>query len=217
MLQIKQFTFNDFYENTYIVHNESNECIIIDAGCYTTNEKKQLKAYIEQQNLQPVRLLNTHCHIDHVFGNKFIAETWNLLPEFHANELPLLQAVPVYAENYGFKVAPMDWKEPFLSESGTLHFGNSKIELLFTPGHSPGSLSFYFPQEKVVFSGDSLFQQSIGRTDLPGGNYQTLIRSIQSQLFSLPDEVQVLSGHGRATTIGEERKYNPFVGEVAMP
>lgn len=205
------FTFNPFQENTYILSDETKQCIIIDPGCYDSNEKDELAAFIENQKLKPVKLINTHCHIDHVLGNKFIADKYNLQLELNFLEIPLLRAVGNYASMYGIYCDPSP--EPFalLKEGDVLKFGNTSLQILLTPGHSPGSICLYNEKEKLLIAGDVLFQMSIGRTDLPGGDYDTLIKSIREKLFILPDDVKVCPGHGPATTIGFEKKNNPFL------
>lgn len=211
MLKIDFFTFNPFQENTYILHDETKECVIIDPGCYDPAEKDELKRFIEFNQLKPVRLLNTHCHIDHVLGNKFVADTFKLQLEIHLMEIPLLHAVAEYGPQYG--IFPEEVPEPTLliKEGGEITFGKTTLEVLFTPGHSPGSICFYSKSDKMIVSGDVLFQMSIGRTDLPGGNYNQLIKSITQVLFNLPDDTKVFPGHGPATTIGFEKVNNPFL------
>ena len=216
MISIHTFTFNPFQENTYILYNEQKHCIIVDAGCYFEEENNQLLNFIQQNNLQPVLLLNTHAHLDHVFGLKFLKEKFPNVPfTLHERELPVLHSLPVVSAKYGVPCDVPPTPDYFIDEKSELKLGDKKIEILFTPGHSPGSLSFYFGEEKFVLSGDALFQQSIGRTDLPGGDFSTLVQSIHDKLFSLPDETQVYSGHGSVTTIGEEKNFNPFVGKNA--
>ena len=211
MINIKAFTFNPFQENTYIVSDETKECIIIDPGCYEKSEKDLLKNYINQHDYTPVKLINTHCHIDHVLGNNFVSETWCLDLEIHELDLPLLNAVKDYAKEYGFN----NYEESpqptcFLKENDKISFGNSNLSVLFTPGHAPGHISLY-SEEKILISGDVIFQMSIGRTDLPGGSYEVLIASIKDKLMDLPDETKIFCGHGPPTSIGFERKNNPFL------
>ena len=212
MTHVVKFTFNPFQENTYLLYDDTKECVIIDPGCYENAEKQELLNFIEKENLRPVRLLNTHCHIDHVFGNKFISETYNLPLEIHAGEVPVLDAVERVAMMYGI---PYPEKSPapgrYIEEGDGIKFGNTVLKTLFTPGHSPASISFYCAAEKFVIAGDVLFYQSIGRTDLPGGSMPVLLRSIREKIFPLGDEVKVYSGHGRATTVGEEKVHNPFL------
>ncbi len=216
MINVHYFTFSPFAENTYILFDETKECIIIDPGCYTQQEKDTLVDYIRQNELKPVRLINTHCHLDHVFGNKFVFDTYGLTPEIEKGELPVLQAYPNVCMQYGIPAEPSP--EPkFISEEDTLTFGNSSLEILLTPGHSPASLSFYSKEDQFVIAGDTLFLGSIGRTDLPGGDYDTLIRSIKEKLLPLGDDVRVYAGHMGPTYIGHERNTNPFLtGEISM-
>lgn len=171
-----------------------------------------LLKFISDNGLKPVRLINTHCHLDHVFGNKFVADTWGLALEIHAAELPVLERFPQVCQMYGIpnvEVSPMPGA--FLAEGRELAFGETILHMLFTPGHSPGSLSFYNKKEGYVLAGDVLFYESIGRTDLPGGDFDTLIHSIRTELFALPGETLVYSGHGPTTTIRHEKEYNPFL------
>jgi hydroxyacylglutathione hydrolase len=210
MITIQKFEFNPFSENTYIIFDETNECIIFDPGCWQKNEKETLKNFIEQQNLKPVRLINTHCHIDHVFGNKFIADLYQLPLEAHALEIPVLENYPNARKMFN---VPGDDSPPisrFIEDDAIITFGNSSLLSIFTPGHSPGSLSFYDVESNILIAGDVLFQGSIGRTDLPGGNHKTLIQSIRERLFVLPDDTEVYPGHGPSTTIGFEKMHNPF-------
>lgn len=209
-MTIKAFPFNPFQENTYIVSDETKECIIIDPGCYTPEERKYMLEYIEDNELKPVRLLNTHCHLDHICGNKFIAEKYGLKLEAHQAELPILEHAPKAASMYGFPMEKSPEIEIFLSEEDVVLFGNSKLEILFTPGHSPGSISFYSPKEAFIIAGDVLFKQGIGRTDLPLGDHETLLKSIKEKLFTLDKKTIVYSGHGPSTSIGYELVNNPF-------
>ena len=211
MISIKIFTFNAYSENTYVLYDQTNECVIIDPGMYDGSEQNELANFIKEKALKPVLLLNTHCHLDHVFGNKFVFDTWGLKPQFHIGELPILQAVPSYAPQMGFSRYELS-PEPdtFLEETGTITFGNSSLDLIFAPGHSPAHLCFYSKADKFLIGGDVLFYGSIGRTDLPGGNHQQLINNIETKLFILPDDCSVYPGHGPATTIGFEKQNNPF-------
>lgn len=211
MIQIQRFVFNPFQENTYILFDETKECVIIDPGCYDSNEERVLNQFILQNYLKPVKLLNTHCHIDHIFGNDFVSKTYNLGLEMHKDDLLILQNAGFAARNYGLNIIPSPKPEKFLEEGDFVEFGNSKLAILHCPGHSPGSIVFYNSDEKLAIGGDVLFQGSIGRTDLPMGNHKDLINAIQQKLFLLADDVVVYSGHGEATTIGEEKMYNPFV------
>lgn len=211
MLTVKTFTFNPVQENTYLLYNDQGDCCIIDPGCYFDEEKNMLRQAIENAGLRPVLLLNTHCHLDHIFGNQFVADTWGLQPHIHEKERPVLDRA---AE------AGLRWQLPFVNYTGPVHLlqagdpvklGGDSMTVLFTPGHSPGSISFHNAAQHFVIGGDVLFQGSIGRTDLPGGDYDTLIDSIKTQLLPLPDDTIVYAGHGPATSIGRERRNNPFL------
>ena len=213
MLKLKYFTFSPFSENTYILYNET-DCIIFDPGCYTQAERDELVEFITNKQLTPIRLINTHCHIDHVFGNAFINKKYGLLPEYHIGEQPVLEAAETVSKMYGipnFQVSPS--AVSYLTTESTVKIGDVELTIFFTPGHSPASLSFYSPTYHFIIGGDVLFQQSIGRTDLPGGNYETLMQSIMQHFMTLPDQTVVYSGHGQPTTIGNERKNNPFINE----
>jgi hydroxyacylglutathione hydrolase len=211
VIRIVSFTFNLFEENTYILYDETKECAIIDPGCHSLEEKKALADFISEHQLKPVRLLLTHTHIDHIFGNNFICGKYGLKPEVNELELPMLDNAKMIGQMYGIEVEPSPQAETFLKEGDTVRFGSSELEMLFTPGHSRGSICFYNKEEKFVIAGDVLFKESIGRADLPGGDYNTLIKSIREKLFSLSDDYKVYPGHGPSTIIGHERKHNPFL------
>ena len=212
MTHVQTFEFNPFAENTYLVWDDSGECAIFDPGCYTLEERDTLRQFIQEKNLRPVRLINTHCHLDHVFGNPFVVKTWGIGLEIHEGEWPVLERFEQVCQMYG---VPFEGQQPiptnFIEAGETLSFGNTKLKVLFTPGHSPASISFYCEEEDFVLAGDVLFLESIGRTDLPGGNFDTLIQSIRTQIFTLPDETLVYPGHGPATTVRHEQEYNPFL------
>ena len=208
---IAAFCFNPFQENTYIISHQNKDCWIIDPGCYTLQEQKMLTAHIEQNGLNPVKLLNTHCHLDHIYGNKFIAQEYNLELGVHEKELPRLQRADLAARMLGAKIPEKCDPGYFIQEGEKLSLGDTIFDVLFTPGHSPGSICFYSKEERYVVVGDVLFQGSIGRTDLPGGDYSTLIRSIRTQLLVLEEETRVYNGHGPSTTIGAESRSNPFL------
>ncbi len=212
MANVVCLTYNPFQENTYLIHDHSGECIIFDPGCYTDAERENLKQKIHDLGVKPVRLINTHCHLDHVFGNEFIANHYGLKLEIHEDELPVYEAVPQICKFYGI---PFDTNLPapssFIKEGEVIKFGNSTLEVLLTPGHSPASLSFYDKTDGNLIAGDVLFRDSIGRTDLPGGDYDTLLKSIKEKLLVLEDDIKVHPGHGPQTTIGYERANNPFL------
>ncbi|MEO8569712.1 MAG: MBL fold metallo-hydrolase [Ginsengibacter sp.] len=211
MLQIQVLTFNPVQENTYLLFNEKNECIIIDPGCYYDNEKEALTVAIGQNNLRPKMLLNTHCHLDHVFGNKFIAEKYNLTLHLHKAEEQLLKMAPASGLMFNLPFDNYAGEFIFLNEGDIITLGADKLEVIHAPGHSPGSICFYCKEQKFIISGDVLFNMGIGRTDLPGGSHEQLISSIKDKLFLLPDDVTVYNGHGIETSIGYERKNNPFL------
>ena len=212
MASVVSFTFNPFQENTYLVYDETGECIIVDPGCWDQREQEELRAQIAERGLKPVRLLNTHCHIDHIFGNRFVADTWELPLEIHKGELPVLDYAPATAQYFNvphFDPSPQPGR--FIEEGEEIRFGNTVLKALFTPGHSPASLSFFCEKDRFLLSGDVLFWQSIGRTDLPGGDYDTLIASIENVLMPLGGDVAVHPGHGPSTSLGYEKQHNPFL------
>jgi glyoxylase-like metal-dependent hydrolase (beta-lactamase superfamily II) len=210
MLSIQTFTFNAFSENTYVVSDETKDAVIIDPGCYSREEQQELSAFIETNGLKIKFILNTHCHIDHVLGNYFTKDKFKAPLLIHQIEDAQLRAVKNYAPVYGFTNYSPAEPDQFIGEADAIKFGNTSWKILFLPGHAPGHVGFYDEKEKIMFSGDVLFSGSIGRTDLPGGNFDTLIRSIHQKLFTLPDEVEVYPGHGPTTTIGEEKISNPY-------
>ena len=211
MLTVKSFEFSPIQENTYILYNEFNSCIIIDPGCYFDDEKEKLAGFIDKMKLVPKMLLNTHCHLDHVFGNKFVAEKYGLTLRIHEGEKKVLEFAPSSGLMYNMPFDNYSGTYDFIGEGELIVLDNDSLKALLTPGHSPASLSFYNEKDGFIISGDVLFQQSIGRTDLPGGDYDLLIESIRTQLLTLPDETKVFSGHGPETSIGYERRNNPFL------
>ena len=214
LMKVESFVFNPFQENTYVLHDETGECVVIDPGCIEPEEKHELTSFIEDQKLKVKLLLNTHCHVDHVLGNDFVKEKYRVDFLIHASDLPVLKAVRAYAPSYGFFQYKEAEPDRFIQEDDVITFGNQSLRVLFVPGHSPGHVAFYNEKEKTVIAGDVLFYNSIGRTDLPGGDYDTLITSIHEKLFRLPDDVTVYSGHGPKTSIGFEKKTNPFCAVV---
>ncbi len=212
MIQIKSFAFNPFQENTYVLYDDlTKECIIVDPGNSNHSEDQEICAFIERMQLKPVRLINTHCHIDHVLGNQLIAKQYNLQLEGHKLEVPVLSMCRQVGTLYGIPYRESPELQVFHEEGDTLTFGTSEIGILFTPGHSPGSICLYLRNENSIIGGDVLFRGSIGRTDLPGGDYDTLISSIKKKLLGLPPETVVYPGHGPSTTIGAEKRMNPFL------
>ena len=215
MLTVKSFEFSPVQENTYVLSDEKDACIIIDPGCYFGNERTMLREYIEQQGLTPKFLLNTHCHLDHVFGNKFVNDTWSLPLHLHEKELPVLEQAPAFGISWGLPFENYRGELIFLKEGDSVQLGENELKVLFLPGHSPGSIGFHDPLGKMLIGGDVLFRGSIGRTDLPGGNFDTLLRSIRDELWTLPDDTTVYPGHGEPTTIGFEKNHNPFLRSKA--
>ena len=211
MLKIKSFVFSPIQENTYLLYNEVNHCIIIDPGCYFPEEKDELKAFITLSGLQPKMLLNTHCHLDHVFGNKFVADTYGLPPQINEKESAMLELAPASGLLYDLPFDHYTGDLLFIKDGEKLVLDGDELEIIFVPGHSPGHCCFYCAKQSFIISGDVLFNRSIGRTDLPMGDHQTLLSSIRKKLFVLPDETVVYSGHGPVTTIGAEKKENPFL------
>ena len=211
MIQIKSFTFNPFQENTYIAYDETLECIIVDPGCYDEKDNTTLKNFIEEKGLKPIALVNTHCHLDHLFGNKFVSETYNIKPIMHKADLPLLEYAPLTAEQYDLYLEELPEVGRFIEEGDVLTFGNSSFEIIFTPGHAPGHICLVNENENILLSADVLFHLSIGRTDLPLGDHATLLKSIKEKLLILDDNMVVYPGHGQKTSIGFERKNNPFI------
>ena len=212
-MDIKSFVFNPFYENTYIVSSAKNNAFIFDPGCYEDFEIKELEEYVDDKELNVKAIINTHCHIDHVLGNKKLKELYQSSLKIPVNEKEVFDAVPAYAPQWGITGYEHAEVDEFLSE-GVLELDEIKLKLIEVPGHSPGHLVFYEESKSVIIGGDVLFRESIGRTDLPGGNHDALLTNIQEKLYVLPDEVTVYPGHGPQTTIGYEKRYNPFVKGV---
>jgi glyoxylase-like metal-dependent hydrolase (beta-lactamase superfamily II) len=211
MFQIKTFTFNPVQENTYILYNENNECIIIDPGCYFDSEKEELTAFIKNHKLEPQLLLNTHCHLDHVFGNKFIAEEFKLTLNTHLLEKEILEMAPASGLMFNLPFDNYQGEVIYLKEGDVISLGDDELKVIHAPGHSPGSICFYCAKQNFLFGGDVLFQNSIGRTDLPYGDHDALIKNIKEKLFKLPPAVTVYPGHGPETTIESEIKGNPYL------
>lgn len=208
-LKIHQLTFNPFAENTYLLEQDG-EVIVIDPGMYGEQEEKRMKTYLDVNGLKPVGLWLTHAHLDHVFGLNWVVKEYGLEVLLHPSDAPIYEHAVPTAMQYGLSMEPLP-KAKYELDVNVLHFGTSEIKVFHTPGHSPGSVTFYSVTDKIAVVGDALFQGSIGRTDLPGGDYQTLIDAIKSQLLVLPDDTLVYSGHGPMTTIGQERVSNPFL------
>lgn len=212
MININKFVFSPFTENTYLIWDEqTKEAIIVDPGCANEDEENTLGEFIKFHKLQLTYMINTHCHIDHIFGCAFIKKKYNpkyLVPE---EDLPLLKNADKQAEMFAIDLANPPEPDAYLSEKLVLTVGESKINFIFTPGHTPGEFCLFLENEKILISGDVLFNESIGRTDLWGGNYDTLISSIKTKLLTLPEDVTVYPGHGEETSIGYEKQNNPFL------
>ena len=211
MINVKSFTFNAFQENTYLLYGPKGQCFIIDPGCSGRQEEQELDGFIRQNELVPEKLINTHCHIDHVLGNDFVSKTYDLDLCGHKLESSVLDSCEMVSKMYGIPYKASPAITTFLDEGETIELEGCRFDILLTPGHSPGSLCFYNSRDGYVIGGDVLFLQSIGRTDLPGGDFNALIRSIKEKLFHLPDDTVVYPGHGPQTTIGYERINNPFL------
>jgi len=211
MINIKKFTFNEFQENTYVLFDDAKECVIVDAGCNSVEEEKKLINFLNDKKLKPVKLINTHGHVDHIMGIKFLIEKYNIPYYLHKNDVFLINEAQDHAVIFGFHIEKPPLPDKYITDNNIVNFGNSKLKVIHTPGHSPGGVCFYAENEKILFAGDTLFFTSIGRTDLPGGNHNTLLNSIKNKIFTLPDNVKVYSGHGNETSVGYEKNYNPFI------
>lgn len=213
-MKIKTFEFNPLGVNTYVLYDKTGECVVIDASCFFPDERELLLNFILDNNLVVKHLLNTHLHFDHVFGVNFMASQFGLKLQVHPDDVFLLDNLPQQLQMFGFNTN-VDYTPEignYLKENDIISFGEQQLKVLHVPGHSPGSIVFYNEKEKFAVVGDVLFNGSIGRTDLPGGNFDQLIEGIRTKLFTLPDDTEIYSGHGPKTTIGQEKKYNPFVG-----
>jgi len=211
-MQIKAFTFNPFQENTYVLAcPDTKQAAIVDPGCYEPHEKQALQNLISQEGYQVTHLLNTHCHIDHVLGNAFVKQTYEVPLLAHKEDEMTLNMASVLASNYGFDAFEESTIDQYIDQGTPLKVGNLSFEIFFVPGHAPGHVVFYYEPMQVIIGGDVLFYESIGRTDLPGGDHNALITNIKEKLFTLPDDVTVLPGHGQETTIGHEKAHNPFL------
>ena len=211
MITLKQFSFSPFEEATFVLSDESGECIIVDAGCYTREECETLKRYVEDSQLKPTLLLNTHGHVDHLLGSRFVVDTWNIPFAMHAADSYLLENAVTQGQMFGLRVELPPAATRYIDEGEEIVFGNSRLTSIHVPGHSPGSLLFYCREQAFLIGGDVLFAGSIGRTDLYGGNYDTLIDGIYAKVLVLPPDTTVYPGHGPKTTIGHELAGNPFL------
>jgi glyoxylase-like metal-dependent hydrolase (beta-lactamase superfamily II) len=210
MLQIKKFTFNPVGVNAYLLWDDTNEAVLIDPACSNMAEEKTLSRFVEDNNLKIVHLLNTHGHFDHLMGNSFAGDKWNLISRIHPGDLPMVSQARQHAMFFGITMANPKEAQA-LNTQEEIAFGNSVLKVIHVPGHSAGSVAYHCEESKFLVVGDILFEGSVGRTDLPGGNHALLISGIKEKLLTLDDNTRVFSGHGNETTIGEERRYNPFL------
>lgn len=210
-MQIKKFVFNPFQVNTYLIYDQTGECVIIDAACGESREEEELFHFIQNKGLKPAHLLSTHQHIDHILGNDYASETYDIPLSAHADGLVYLTNAIEHAQSFGLQLRKVCQPKHFLQDGQIIRFGESSLKVLHTPGHALGSVCFYSKEDGFVVAGDVLFYQSIGRTDLPGGDYDVLKQSIWEKLFVLPESTIVYPGHGPETTIGSEKVSNPFV------
>ena len=211
MITIQKFVVNPLGENSYILSDETGECVFVDPGFYYTEEKEEVKEYIAVNKLKPVMIANTHCHFDHILGVEFVREQYGIPFYAHAEDAFLVERSVSQAQMFGFDMQEVKPMDGWLHEGETLKFGNTEMKILHVPGHSPGHVVFYSEEENILVVGDVLFYGSIGRTDLPGGNYDTLISGIKTKLLTLPEDVKVYSGHGPETSVGVEKWSNPFL------
>ena len=211
-MKTEVFAFDPLQENTFVLYDENTgDCAIVDPGCFNDNEFEQLKGFISANELKPVKLINTHCHFDHILGVERCRKEWGLQWEAHPGDSFLVENAPAKGMMFGFPVAPIAPIDVHLNENSVINFGNISLKIIYVPGHSPGSVCLYNEVDKVLIAGDVLFRGSIGRTDLEQGDYDTLISGIKEKLLVLPEDVKVYPGHGPSTTIGGEKAMNPFL------
>ena len=210
-MKIKSFAFNPFQVNTYVLYDDTGECVIIDPACYEPHEEQALTGFLEEAQLRPKAILFTHGHVDHILGGQFVCNRYELKPLAHKDVTPFLVNSVEHGRAFGFDVKKPVMPETFINEGDTIRFGEQQLAVILAPGHAAGSLCYYHEEAGVLIAGDVLFQGSIGRTDLPTGDYDTLISSIHHKLMTLPPDVEVFPGHGPSTTIGYERDHNPFL------
>jgi hydroxyacylglutathione hydrolase len=210
-MTIERFVFNTFMVNTYLLCDETGEAVIVDAACHDGKEQQVLSSFIQKKGLKLVRNLNTHCHIDHILGNAFIEETYGIRPECHQAGVPFFATAKEIAASFGYALNRVTEPAAFLAEGDLIRFGNSELKVMYTPGHADGHICLYCEKEGFVITGDVLFRETIGRTDLPSGNFDLLMESIKTKLFTLPELTVAWPGHGPETTIGYEIRNNPFI------
>lgn len=213
-MNIAQLTFNPFQENTYVVWDETGEAVVIDAGNYGPRETEALFNFIEQKGIRPVMALNTHGHVDHILGVQALKERCAVPFALHSQDRFLVESAPTHGALYGFQVDAVPDVDRDLADGEEVAFGHTRLRVIHTPGHTPGHVALYQPDEKILFTGDTLFKESIGRTDLPGGDYGWIMKSIIDRIMPLGEEVAIYPGHGPKSTLGHEMLYNPFITEV---
>lgn len=214
MIKLATLTFNPFGENTYILFDDSKQCVIVDAGNYSEKENQTLVAFIEKNDLKPIMCINTHAHIDHICGINFVQNQWGVPLAMDSRDAQILEAGPEYGANMGFNISSLPAIDIDLSKTTSIALGDNVLEIIHTPGHTPGHVSIYVSSEALLLTGDLLFKESIGRTDLPGGDYPTIMNSIIERVLPLGGNVKVFPGHGPSTTLAHEAMYNPFITEV---
>lgn len=211
MTGIKKFVFNAFGVNGFVLYDETKECILVDTSCVSNEEKLELDTFLRNERLQPLFLVNTHLHVDHVLANNYLCSKYGISYYAHREGIPLLESAPQFSAMFGFSIEPVVEPHGFLEEGDVVKFGNSVSKVVYTPGHADGSICLISDTGKFVITGDVLFQNSIGRTDLPTGNFELLRKSIYAKLFTLPGDYRVFPGHGPETSIGYEKMNNPFL------
>jgi len=211
MIQIERFTFNTFAVNTYVLYDETGEAVIVDAACYEPFENQGLSDFIQDAGLKIVRNINTHCHIDHILGNQYVFGKYGIRPEYHREGHPFFVQAKDIALNFGFTLDEIPEPAAYIADGDEIRFGKSSLKVLYTPGHADGSVCFYSSADGFVITGDVLFRDTVGRTDLPSGDFDKLMNSIKTRLFTLPEDTVVYPGHGPETTIGYEMVNNPFI------
>jgi len=210
MLNIKKKVFNDFQVNTYFVFDETGETIIVDPACYGENEEQEFLDFIKENNLNPVKIVNTHPHIDHIIGNEFVKTKFNIKLIGHPAGVEFFNNATTMALALGFQMEECSIPDSYIEEGDVIDFGHSKLDVIYTPGHADGSICLIAKENKTVIVGDLLFAGSIGRTDLPTGNQELLLENIRKKIFNLDNDYKVLSGHGPETTVGIEKETNPY-------
>lgn len=210
-MQVKRFYVNDLRECCYVAYDSTGECVIIDPGLQTEAEKRRLEAFIEENGLKPVKLLSTHGHFDHIMGNAFVVRRWNIKCHIHRLDMGQLERAGQYCGMFGYTIEEPPRECVEIEDGETITFGNTGLEVIYTPGHTRGGVCYYCREEGILFSGDTLFAGSIGRTDLPGGDYDMIMDSLRHRIMTLPPDTTVLPGHGPESTIATEATTNPFL------